>query len=37
MIFFKYYKKNLKHDIDLDLGSFKRQVELDYNLIIPDK
>ena len=27
---------NLERDIDLDLSSFKRQVELDYDFTIPN-
>ena len=35
--FLNTIKGNLEHDADLDLGSFKRQAELNYNIIIPDK
>ena len=35
--FLNTIKDNLKYDIDLDLSSFKRRAELNYNIITPNK
>ena len=35
--FLNTIKDNLKYNADLDFSSFKRQAELDYNIIIPNE